>query len=274
MLRPVGVQNNCVSVIARFICELKIYRSYLLYYAKCLEKAKVSNTVMGYLWWVIDPLLHMFIYTMLSRIVFHVRHDYYPVFFFSAMLCWRYFSTVLMQSASIFEYSLYLCRDNYVPKFIFPLSVCITTLNPFLVSLLLLLGLMFLSGLVPSYTIVTVLPFLIILFFFFTFACSLIIAHIGIFFLDFAVILPHLLMVGMFGTPIFWERTQVDPKYYIFIDINPMTFFTESARLLFLQGQSFSFQQYIYVLGFTLILFVFGIMLVYRYDQDYNKIKM
>lgn len=257
-----------------FFFDLKKYYFYLICYVKCLEKSKVSNTFLGYLWWIIDPLLHMVIYTILSRIVFDVRHDYYPVFFFSAMLIWRYFSTVMIQSADILQFSLHLCRDNYVPKFVFPLAVCITTLNPFFFSLLLLLGIMLICGLVPPITIFITLPILVLALFFFTFASSLIVAHIGILFLDFSVILPHILMLGMFGTPIFWDRAQVSDKYQIFIYLNPIAFFTESSRKIFLEGQVFSYEKLLIVLASSLFIFFIGIYIFYSYDQKYNRIKM
>ncbi|MGL4388096.1 MAG: hypothetical protein ACRCTJ_01720, partial [Brevinema sp.] len=110
------------GILKRFIYEWKKYKDYMFHYVGALETLRVSNTFLGYIWWFLDPLLNMSIYVILVRFVFSQREPNFPIFFFSAMLVWRYFSMTVAQAATSIILHQHICRDTYIPKFIFPLA--------------------------------------------------------------------------------------------------------------------------------------------------------
>ena len=259
------------STMKRFYIEFTEYKDYIIHYVKALEKAKVSNTALGYLWWFLDPLLNMGIYVILVRVAFAQRDPNYPVFFFSAMLVWRYFSMSVQQSATSISSNIPLCRDNYVPKFIFPLAVCISSLTPFLFSLGFLGILMFLYKL-PVTIYMLYLPLLTLALFLLTWACSMIVAHINVFMNDFTNIIPHLIMLGMFATPIFYDINSMPQEYIFFMKLNPVGILTTSFRNIFTYGQEPPTMRLLYLMLITMFFIVLSIYVLYKNDQVYNRI--
>lgn len=255
----------------RFFKEFKEYQFYMSVYIKALQKARVSNTALGYIWWFLDPVLNMAIYIIMVRVAFGQRDDNYPVFFFSAMLVWRYFSMAVQQGAGSIVSNLNLCKDNYVPKFIFPLAVCVSSLTPFLFSLGILFFLMIVFQL-PITVNLLYLPLLILALFLLTYTCAIIAAHISVFMNDFTAIIPHLIMLGMFATPIFYDITRIPEDYIFYVKLNPVGILTTSFRNIFTYGTAPPTLRLIYLMGITLVLLVFSIAMLYKYDQVYNKI--
>ncbi len=260
-----------VSSIQRFFRESIKYKHYIVYYIRALEKARVSNTALGYIWWFLDPLLNMAIYIIMVRVAFGMRDANYPVFFFSAMLVWRYFSMAVQQGAPSISTNIHICKDNYVPKFIFPLAVCFSCLTPFLFSLLFLFVLMILFQ-APITANLLYLPLLIIILFLLTWTCSIICAHINVFMNDFSNILPHIIMVGMFATPIFYDISKMPEEYMFFAKLNPVGILTTSFRNIFTYGTEPPTKRLIYLLLITIVLLVYSIHMLYKYDKVYNKI--
>ena len=258
------------STMKRFCKEFIEYKDYIFYYVKALEKAKVSNTALGYVWWFLDPLLNMGIYIILVRIAFGQRDPNFPVFFFSAMLVWRYFSMSIQQATTSITSNLALCRDNYVPKFIFPLAVCVSSLTPFLFSLGFLVVLMIMYGL-PFTIYMLYLPILVAALFLLTWACSMICAHINVFMNDFTNIIPHLIMLGMFATPIFYNIDTIPQEYIFFIKLNPVGILTTSFRDIFTYGQSPPTMRVLYLILITIIFIIVSIHILYKNDQVYNR---
>ncbi|MGL5721159.1 MAG: ABC transporter permease, partial [Brevinema sp.] len=168
----------------RFLVEFRQYREYIICYSTALEKFRVANTSLGFIWWFLDPLLNMAIYIILVRFVFSQRDPNYPVFFFSAMLVWRYFSTSVLQGVNTIRASVPICREVYVPKFIFPLVTAFGGLYPLVISLGILTVMMVIFQV--SFTIYLLyLPILLIVLFIFTTTCAMIVAHVGAFIKDF-----------------------------------------------------------------------------------------
>lgn len=260
-----------ISTSIRFVKELIQYKNYINFYVYVLQKARVSNTALGYVWWFLDPLLNMAVYVILVRVAFNQRDPNFPIFFFSAMLVWRYFSMAVQQSANSIRENISICRDNYIPKFIFPLAICLMGLTPFLFSLGFLAVLMIVFQ-VPITVNLLYLPLLMIALFLLTWTCSMIVAHINVFMNDFDNILPHIIMIGMFATPIFYNIDKIPPQYQVYIKLNPVGIITTSFRHIFLYGTPPPTKRVIYLIGITGFLAISSIYMLYKNDQLYNKI--
>ncbi|MGL4394023.1 MAG: ABC transporter permease [Brevinema sp.] len=260
-----------MGTFERFIFEFKKYKNYLLYYIRALETDRLSNTTLGYLWWLLDPLLNMGIYVILVRMVFAQRDPNFPVFFFSAMLVWRYFSMTVVQAATSITSKQHICRDTYIPKFVFPLGLVISALKPFLISIGILSVLMVITQ-VPFTIYLLYLPLLSIVLVVFTYFCSIIVAHINAFMSDFQNILPHLLTLGMFSTPIFYDVSRIPEEYLLLFKLNPLAILTAAFRNVITYGRAPNLTALAVLFGVSLVGIYFGISLLYRFDQVYNRI--
>ncbi len=260
-----------INSLKRFVREFRTNRDYIFYYINALEKNNISGTSLGYVWWFLDPLLNMGIYIILVRVAFNRTDPNFPVFFFSAMLVWRYFASCLNQGANSIRGNINICKDNYVPKFIFPLAVCVSSLRPFLFSLGIVFGLM-LAFRIPVTVNMLYLPLLVVILFILSWTCAILCAHTTMFINDFSNILSHLIMIGMFATPIFYDINRIPEQYIFYMKLNPVGILTTSFRNIFTYGTAPPMLRLIYLTLFTTLMLIFSIHLLYKYDQVYNRI--
>lgn len=269
-MKNLGSQKE-TNFLRRFFIEFAQYKDYIFYYSEALERFRVAHTSLGFIWWFLDPLLQMGIYIILVRLVFNQREPNFPVFFFSAMLVWRYFSTSVLQGAHDIRKAIPICRDVYVPKFVYPMVTAFGGIYPLTISM----GILFVMMLVfqvPFTIYLLWLPFLIFIMLLFTVTCTMISAHFGAFFRDFSNILSHLITLGMFATPIFYNIERVPEKYQPFLKLNPVGTLTNSFRSVITYGNPPPAKQLMYIVLITVLFFFFSIWLLYKYDKVYNRI--
>src|SRR3990172_10120090 len=80
--------------------EIATRRRLILYLVRADLKKRGADTVLGNLWWVIDPLLTMLVYVVLISIVLNVDIDAYPLFIFAAILPWKWFSSSIADAGT------------------------------------------------------------------------------------------------------------------------------------------------------------------------------
>ena len=64
----------------RFFKEIRKYWGFAKYAANCDLKAEVANSYLNWLWWVLEPLATMIIYTLVFGIAFNSQEEYFPIF--------------------------------------------------------------------------------------------------------------------------------------------------------------------------------------------------
>lgn len=102
----------------QFISDMKKYQKYTIYAAKSELKSEVANSHLSWLWWILDPLLFMIVYSFVAVIVFQKSEPYLPVFIFIGYNSWNFFSACLRQSVKLVAANKPIVSKVYIPKFI------------------------------------------------------------------------------------------------------------------------------------------------------------
>ena len=102
----------------RFISDVKKYQKYTIYAAKSELKSEVANSHLSWLWWILDPMLFMIVYTFVALTVFQKSEPYLPVFIFIGYNSWNFFSACLRQSVKLVAANKAIVSKVYIPKFI------------------------------------------------------------------------------------------------------------------------------------------------------------
>ena len=98
----------------RFKRDLMKYRKYMIYSAKAELKAEVANSHLGWLWWILDPLLFMLVYAFVSSIVFKAKEDYFMAFIFVGVTTWDFFNKTLKQSVKLVTSNSQIVTKVYI----------------------------------------------------------------------------------------------------------------------------------------------------------------
>ena len=198
---------------------------------------RYKQSILGWIWAVLQPLALMTIYTLIFFRVARVPSEGapYPLFVFSGLLPWIFFSSAVSNSINgLINYPALLTR-MYFPREIIPLSYVLAALVDFVIACVILSGLMAYYRVPPNWNDLYLLPIVTILGAF-TSAVALFLSSIQVRFRDVGVALPLLLQVGMFAAPVVYSTTSVPLKFRQLFLLNPVASLIDSFRRVLLHG--------------------------------------
>lgn len=254
-----------------FFHDIKKYRHYVAYSVKSNLKAELSNTVLGYLWWLLDPMLHMLVYTFLVQVVFHRATPAFPVYVFAALLPWRVATSAMLQSSDSIRSNAGIIKQVYLPKFVLPLIIIATNTIKLGFGFLVLVGMMALYRIGFTWHIIEVIPVLVVFLLFF-YSLAIFLTHFGVLFNDMRYLLNYLIMFWFFGSPAIWTMDSLPLSLQKWIRLNPnVTFFT-GFRDVLMYGRSPDYKTLALWLAVSLLFLMIGIPNLYRSDKNYSKV--
>jgi len=182
-----------------------------------------KQTIMGVLWAVIRPLLTMIIFVVVFGKIAKLPSEGipYPVFVFAAMLPWTFFATAFASAGNSLIGNANLISKIYFPRLIIPAASIIVSAVDFLISFTILIVLMFWYGYFPTWQMLT-LPLFLVLGFFAAFGSGLFIASLNVKYRDFKFIIPFVVQLGLYISPVAFSTTLVPEKYQLLYYMNPM----------------------------------------------------
>ncbi|WP_020614682.1 ABC transporter permease [Sediminispirochaeta bajacaliforniensis] len=257
--------------VRQFFRDLKKYRHYTAYSVKSSLKAELSNTILGYFWWLLDPFLNMLVYTFLVQGIFRRATPAYPVYVFCALLPWKVATTTMSQSTRCIRANAGIIKQVYLPKFILPLVVVFTNSIKLAFGLLILGAMLWVYHIPLSWHILEFIPaFLVFLLFYYS--IGLLFTHIGVLFDDMSHLVNYLVMFWYFASPGIWSIDQLPAQFARIIWCNPNTAFFMSFRNTLMYGAS-PYYKYLGVWAVvSVLLMLIGIPLLYRSDKNYSKV--
>jgi lipopolysaccharide transport system permease protein len=198
-----------------------------------------KQTVMGVLWAVIRPLLTMIIFVVVFGKIAKLPSEGvpYPIFVFAAMLPWTFFATAFASAGNSLVGNANLISKVYFPRLIIPAASIIVSMVDFLISFMILIVLMFWYGYFPTWHMLT-LPLFLLLGFFAAFGSGLFIASLNVKYRDFKFIIPFVVQLGLYISPVAFSTTLVPEKYQLLYYINPMVAVIDGFRWAITGGQT------------------------------------
>lgn len=215
-------------------------------------KVRYKQTILGALWVLIKPLIAMFVFTFIFGKVAKLDTNTktpYAIIVFAGLLPWQFFSTALSEASNSLISNGNLISKIYFPRIIIPSSSVITSLVDFCISLLLLCCVCIGFKYVPSYKIVA-LPIFTLLTLLAALGLGTFFSALNIKYRDFRYIVPFLIQLGLFISPVGFSTQQLTNKigsnFSDVIYLNPMTGIIDGFRWsitnepLYLRGFSIS----------------------------------
>lgn len=196
----------------------------LLYFLAWRDlKARYSQTVMGLMWAVLQPLFLMLVFTVIFSKIARLPSDGipYPLFAYAALVPWTYFSKSLDRSGFSVVAESNLITKIYFPRLIIPFSATLGGLIDFGIAFLLLVAMMVWFGVLPTWKLVVV-PFYLVLTIMASLAVSLWLSALFVKYRDIAALMPLLIQVWMFASPVVYPISMIPQEWQWLYNINPM----------------------------------------------------
>ena len=257
----------------KFFIYLKKYYKYIIYSTKSNLKTEVANSYLNWLWWILDPLCFMLVYTFIVEIVFKTSEQYFPVFVLVGLTVWNFFNANTISSVKLVANNKSIVTKVYIPKYVLTLVKMFTNLFKMMISWGLILIMMLLFKVPYTFYMLQFLPVLIVLFIL-SFGISTILMHFGVFVEDLNNVMNILLKLVFYMSGIFYAiSTRVpDPFNRILLNLNPIALIIDSFRKAFLTGSLINYRMLCIWLIVGIVLSIIGIKTVQKYENSYAKV--
>ncbi|KAF3884605.1 MULTISPECIES: ABC transporter permease [Nostocales] len=219
---------------------------------------RYKQTAIGLAWALIRPFLTMVVFTVVfgSLAKLPSQGAPYPILVFAAMLPWQFFANALSESSNSLIVNANLVSKVYFPRLIVPVSAVIVSFVDFMVSGIILLGLMAWYNFVPDWRILT-LPLFVAIAFAAAIGAGLWLAALNVEYRDFRYIVPFIVQFGLYISPVGFSSSIVPEKWRLLYSLNPMVGVIDGFRWAILGGES-----KLYLPGFILSVALVAIVLV------------
>lgn len=185
-------------------------------------KLRYKNSILGFLWSLLNPLIYLLIFIVIFRDVFALEN--YPLFILSGLVFWTFFSGTSIQVLGSILDSGGILKSLAVPPITFPLSYLFSSLINLFFMLIPFFILMLFFGLKLSLITLLIFPGIILLSLF-TFGFSIALCALNVFFRDVGMFYNTILPALFYLTPIAYPIDQVPEQYQFFIKLNPVLHF-------------------------------------------------
>lgn len=194
-------------------------------------KTRYKQTALGVGWAVLQPLLTTAIFTVVFSSFARMPSQGvpYPLFAFTALLPWSYFSQALGRSSVGLVSNANLISKVYFPRLIIPLAVAATPLVDFGLTFVVLLALLAWYQIVPTVAIF-VLPIFVLMAFLAAVAVSLWLSALNVKYRDVGHLIPFLIQIWMYASPVVYPLSLVPERWRHLYSINPMVTVVEGFR--------------------------------------------
>ncbi len=259
--------------MATFFQNIQKYFKYTMYSARAELKAEVADSYLNWLWWILDPLLFMMIYSFIVRIVFNTHEPDFPVFVTIGLTLWNFFNHTINNSVTLIRKSKGIISKVYLPKYILVLIRMFINLFKMLVSLLIVFVLMIIFQVPFSVYMLHLIPIFVIMFIV-IFGLATIMMNFGVFVHDLSKLMTALLRFGFYLSGIFYSIPGRVPEPYssVLLWVNPMALFIAEARKVLLYQQVPDYFALLVWLVIGIVLCMVGVGLVSRYENTYVKV--
>lgn len=264
------------SVLALNLRDVWEYRDLLLLLVRRDFVSFYKQTVLGPLWFFIQPLLTTVMFTFVFGRLGGFKTDGIPqpLFYLSGVTTWNYFADCLTKTSTVFKDNAHIFGKVYFPRLIMPMSIVLSNLVKFgtqLLLLLVLIGYYSVTGrFEPSLNAHALLfPFLVLLMALQGLGIGLVITALTTKYRDLAFLVVFGVQLLMYATTVVYPLSSVDESIRWVVEANPMTAILETFRYgLFGQG-TFGWKELGYSSMVTLTILFSGVLVFNRVERTF-----
>lgn len=235
---------------------------------------RYKQTAIGIAWALIRPFLTMVVFTIIFGNLAKLPSNGvpYPILVFTAMLPWQFFANSLSECSTSLITNANLITKVYFPRLIVPASTMIVSFVDFLISGIILLGLMVWYHWVPSWRILT-LPFFIGLAWLAAMGAGLLLAALTVQYRDFRYVVPFLIQFGLYISPVGFSSQIVPIEWRWLYSLNPMVGVIDGFRWAILGADSQLYLPgFLLSIGLVLLLFSLGVRYFRAYERTFADV--
>ncbi len=238
--------------------DLWRYRELFFFLAWRDILVRYKQTAIGMLWALGRPLITVLVFTLVFSKLAKLPSDGvpYPILVFAALLPWQFFAGAFSGAGDSLVSNAGMISKVYFPRLVIPASAVIVAFVVFLISIIILVGLMIWYGFAPNLRMFT-LPLFMFVAFAAAMGAGLWIAALNVKYRDFRIVVPFLVQFGLYLSPVGFSSNIVPEQWRLLYSVNPMVGVIDGFRWAILGGNT-----QLYWPGFLLSLALVTVILI------------
>jgi lipopolysaccharide transport system permease protein len=254
--------------------DLWRYRELFFFLAWRDILVRYKQTVIGVVWALGRPLITMLVFTLVFSKLAKLPSDGvpYPILVFAALLPWQFFSSAFSGAGDSLISNAGMISKVYFPRLVIPASAVIVSFVDFLISGIILVGLMIWYGFAPNLRMLT-LPLFIFVAFAAAMGAGLWIAALNVKYRDFRIIVPFIVQFGLYVSPVGFSSSIVPEQWRLLYSINPMVGVIDGFRWAILGGNTpLYWPGFLLSLALVIIIFITGIIYFRKTEKTFADV--
>mgnify|MGYP003576073731 CR=1 FL=1 len=258
--------------------DLWQYRDLVMMFIRRDFVSNFKQTILGPLWFFIQPLLTTLTYVVIFGRVAKLSTDGIPMllFYLSGITIWNYFSETLTRTSGVFRENANLFGKVYFPRLTMPVSIVISNLLRFVIQfiLFLIIWIYFLAttNTIQPNVFLLLTPLLILIMGLLALGFGMIISALTTKYKDLTFLVTFSIQLLMFATPVIYPMSSVPDQYKTILAANPISAVIETFRFGFLGSGYFSWGLLLYSFVFSLVIMFLGVIVFNRVEKKFTDI--
>jgi lipopolysaccharide transport system permease protein len=235
---------------------------------------RYKQTTIGIAWALIRPFLTMVVFSIVFGLLAKLPDEGvpYPILVFAGMLPWQFFANALSECSNSLISNTNLISKVYFPRLIVPASSAIVSFVDFLISGMILLGLIVWYQFVPSWRIVT-LPFFTAIAFAAAMGVGLWFSALNVRYRDFRFVVPFIVQFGLYISPVGFSSSIIPEQWRLLYSLNPMVGVIDGFRWAILgRGVELNWLGFVLSTGLVLLLLITGISYFRKTERTFADV--
>lgn len=257
------------------ISELWRYRDLIGMFVKRDFVTLYKQTILGPLWYIIQPLFTTLVFTIIFGKVAKIPTDSLPPFLFymAGNVMWGYFAACLIATSNTFNTNANIFGKVYFPRLTVPLATVIVNFLQFAIQLCLFLGFYFYfmikgAPIRPTWWILAS-PILLCQMALLTFGLGILLSSMTTKYKDLKFAMAFLVQLWMYATPVVYPLSQIPEWLLPYYVLNPMVALVESFRFMFFGTSAIQLNQILISWTATFLIVFAGVILFSRIEKTF-----
>lgn len=235
---------------------------------------RYKQTSIGVLWAVLRPFLTMLVFTFIFGKLAKLSTGSapYPILVFAALLPWQFFSNAFTEAGNSLIINSNMISKVYFPRLVIPTSAVIVSFVDFLISFIILVGMMVWYSYLPDWRILT-LPLFVLMAIAAAMGAGLWIAALNVKYRDFRYIIPFVVQMGLYVSPVGFSSALVPEKWRLLYSLNPMVGVIDGFRWAIMRGETpLYWHGFLLSLVLVVVIFVTGILYFRKTEKTFADV--
>jgi lipopolysaccharide transport system permease protein len=249
----------------------KQYLAIIAFKTKTELKTEVQRTYLGFLWWILEPLMYLGIFYLVFTNLRGNKVENFVQFLLVGLVFWKWFAASISQSSGVVLIQINLLRQVKIPAWLFPIIKVSASFFKFIIIFILLLIMLWSTGFLPTFTTLYIFEIIVLQYLLIT-GIVLTLSAIVPFIPDIKNIVDNLMMGMFFLSGIFFSINDMPENFRDILYLNPMVHIIENARLILINDLAPNHSHLLYVLAIALAFIVIGLVLFRKFQNKFVKL--